>query len=79
MFYWITFINGCICILNGSTGSYLFIIVYIILKIGGNENSPYSINVILKLTLPRWKQGNYPVIPIYGYEEYSDIPRIIFN
>ena len=37
---WKIFLNDCICILNGSPGQYLLIVLYVILKIGGNENSP---------------------------------------
>ena len=41
------FICYCICILSGSPGLYLFVIVYVIKEIGGNENSPDSLNVML--------------------------------
>ena len=44
---WIIFINDCICILNGSPGFFFSIIVYVIQKIGGNENSPISLNIII--------------------------------
>ena len=47
LFSWIIFIHDCICILTGSHGSYLFMIVYVIQDIGGNENSPDSLNVMV--------------------------------
>ena len=43
----IIFINDCVCILTGSPGYYLFMIVYLIPKNGGNENSPDSLNVMV--------------------------------
>ena len=43
----IIFINDCICILTVLPGKYLLIIVYVIQKIGGNENSPDSLNVMV--------------------------------
>ena len=45
--------------INCFTRIIFFMIVYVIQEIGGNENSPDSLNV-------QWKQGNYPVIHIYG-------------
>ena len=47
LFSWIIFIHCCICILTGSPRSYLFMIFYVIQEIGGNENSPDSINVMV--------------------------------
>ena len=47
MFSWIIFINDCIFILNGLPGSYVFVIVYVIQKIGGIKNSPNSLNVMV--------------------------------
>ena len=38
LFSCIIFINDCICILTVSPGYYLFMIIYVIQKIGGNEN-----------------------------------------
>ena len=46
LFYWIIFINGCIRILTGSPG-FFFMIVYVMRKIGGNENYPNSLNVMI--------------------------------
>ena len=46
LFSCIIFINGCICILTDSPGLYLFMIVYVIQKIGGNKNSPDSLNIM---------------------------------
>ena len=40
-------INDCICIITASTRSYLFIVVYVIQEIVGNENSPYSLNAMV--------------------------------
>ena len=47
LFYWILFICYCICILTGSPVYYLFIFVYVIQEIGGKDNSPYYLNVIV--------------------------------
>ena len=47
LFSCIVFINDFICILTGSPGSYLFMIIYVIQEIGDNENSPYSLNVMV--------------------------------
>ena len=47
LFSCIIFINDCICILTGSPGYYLLMIVYVIKNIGGNENSPDSLNVMV--------------------------------
>ena len=47
LFSLIIFINDCICILSGSPGYYFLMIVYVIQKIGGNENSPNSLNVMV--------------------------------
>ena len=47
LFSCIIFMNYCICILNGSPESYLFIIIYVIQKIKGNENSPDFLNVMV--------------------------------
>ena len=46
-FYSITFINDCICILTGSSGWYLFMIVYVIQNIRGSNNSPDSLNLMV--------------------------------
>ena len=43
----IIFINGYICILTGLPGLKQFIIVYVIQKIEGNDNSPNSLNVMV--------------------------------
>ena len=43
----IIFINGCIFILTGSPGLYLFMIIYVIQINGGNENSPDSLDVMV--------------------------------
>ena len=40
-------INDCICIITGSPRKHLFMVVYVIQEIGGNENSPYSINAMV--------------------------------
>ena len=40
-------IHDCICILTGSPESYLFMIEYFIQEIGGNNNSPDSLNVMV--------------------------------
>ena len=42
---WIIFINDCICILTGLPGIF-FVIAYVIQKIGGNKNSPNSLNIM---------------------------------
>ena len=34
-------------ILIGSPGKYFFVIIYVIQKIGGNDNSPNSLNVMV--------------------------------
>ena len=44
-----------------------FTIVYGIQKIGGNKNFSTFSQRNGKLPLPRKKQGNYQVIPIYGW------------
>ena len=44
---WIIFVHDCICILNGSPGSYILMIVYDMQEIGGNENSSDSLNVMV--------------------------------
>ena len=41
-------------------------IVYVIQKIEGNENSPNSLNVMVIYHYHGKKQGNHPVIPIYA-------------
>ena len=45
-FSWIIFINDCICILTGSPG-YFLMIIYVILKIRGNNNYSNSLNVMV--------------------------------
>ena len=45
LFSWTIFIPDCICILTGSPGYYLFVIVYDIQEIGGNKNYPDYLNV----------------------------------
>ena len=52
LFSCIIFINDCIYILTVSPGYYLFMIVYVIQKIGGNENSPDSLNVMVNYHYP---------------------------
>ena len=47
LFYWIIFINDFTCISTGSTGKYFFMIVYVIHKIGGNNNSLNYLNVMV--------------------------------
>ena len=47
LIYWIIFINDCIFILTVSPRLYIFMIVYVIQKIRGNENSPDSLNVMV--------------------------------
>ena len=47
LFSCIIFINDCISILTVSPGKYLFMIVYVIQEIGGNENSPDSLKVMV--------------------------------
>ena len=39
--------NDCICILTGSPGLYLSMIIYVIFKNGGNNNYPDSLNVMV--------------------------------
>ena len=41
-------------------------IIYVINKIGGNENSPNSLNVMVNYHY-HGKKGNYPVITIYDF------------
>ena len=41
-------------------------IVYIIQEIGGNDNSPDSLNVMVNYHYHNKKQGNYLVINIYA-------------
>ena len=41
-------------------------IVYVIRKIGGNENSPNSLNVMVDYHYHGKKHGNHTVITIYG-------------
>ena len=47
LFSCIIFINDYINILTVSPGSYLFMIVYVIQKIRGNENSPDSLTIMV--------------------------------
>ena len=47
LFSWIISINDCICILTVSLLYYLLMIVYVIQEIGGNKNSPDSLNVMV--------------------------------
>ena len=43
----IIYINDCICILSGSPELYLFLIIYVIQKIGGNNSSLDSLKVMV--------------------------------
>ena len=43
----IIFIHDSICIITGSPGLYLFMILYVIKEIGGNKNSIDSLNVMI--------------------------------
>ena len=65
-FSWIIFINSCICIYR-FTWIIVFMIVYVIQKIGCNDNSPKFSQRNSKLPLLWQKKGNYPVIPLYGF------------
>ena len=47
LFSWLIFINDCICLLTGSPGEYILMVIYVIQKNGGNENSPDSLNVMV--------------------------------
>ena len=49
-------------------------IIYVILKNGGNENSPYSLNVMVNYHYHSDKQGNYLVIPIYALAKGFSCP-----
>ena len=64
LFSWIIFINDCIYI-NWSAWI-IFIRDYIFYTNNGEWWEFYRFSQHnSKLPLPRWKQGNYPVIPIY--------------
>ena len=43
----IIFINDCVFILTGSPGYYFFMILHVIQKIGDNDISPNSLNVMV--------------------------------
>ena len=43
----IIFINDCICLLNDSNRSLCFMIVFVIWKMGGNNNSSNYFNVMV--------------------------------
>ena len=64
-FSWIIFINDCIGILTGPHGYYLLMIIYVIQKLGVNDNSPTFINVMVNYHYHWQKQVNYPIITVY--------------
>ena len=59
--------NDCVCISTGSPGSY-FSLSYMLYKKLGIMRILQLSQHNGKLSLPRQKQGNYPVIPIYACE-----------
>ena len=67
LFSWIIFINDCIWL---STGSHIYFFwwSYMLYKKLGITRILLFSQWNGKLPLPRWKQGNYPVITIYYWE-----------
>ena len=68
LFSWIIYINGCIYILTGSPVYIFFMIVYVIKKIGGNDNYRNSLNIMVNCHYHE-KQSNCSVIPVHGTGE----------
>ena len=71
LFSWIIFFHDCIHILTALRVWYFYLIIYIIQEIGDNEKFYRFSQHIDKLLLPKWKQGNYPVIHIYSIQSTS--------
>ena len=66
-----------ICILTGSPGYFLFIIIYVIHKIEGNDNSPVSFNVMVNYHYHSESRVINPVILVYATQKSNYQKEIV--